>query len=128
MCYPDFPFPNYRESYLSAEKVLKYLHDYADHFYIRKYIKVSFINVLYFLYSSSKKNVSQFNQWVKEVKPIVMADKETTWELSVFDWETKDSTTLTFDAVVVCNGYIIKTCLLFYILPCNTVLKSRLFL
>jgi cation diffusion facilitator CzcD-associated flavoprotein CzcO len=40
MCYPDFPFPNYRESYLSAEKVLKYLHDYADHFYIRKKIKV----------------------------------------------------------------------------------------
>lgn len=40
MCYPDYPFPDYPESYVKSGKVLKYLEDFATQFELRQYIKV----------------------------------------------------------------------------------------
>jgi dimethylaniline monooxygenase (N-oxide forming) len=49
MCYPDYPFPDYPESYVKSGKVLKYLEDFATKFELRKYIKVNKNSAIYFL-------------------------------------------------------------------------------
>jgi len=40
MGYPDYPIPEKGKSYLPAREVLQFLNDYADHFDVRKLIKV----------------------------------------------------------------------------------------
>jgi hypothetical protein len=41
MGFPGFPLPDELPSFCDHQDVLKYLQDYADHYEIRKYFKVS---------------------------------------------------------------------------------------
>jgi cation diffusion facilitator CzcD-associated flavoprotein CzcO len=40
MSFPDFPFKEELDKFLSADEVLQYLHQYADAFNLRPLIKV----------------------------------------------------------------------------------------
>ncbi|CAB3387241.1 Hypothetical predicted protein [Cloeon dipterum] len=86
MRYPDFPFPDYEKSNITSEQVLMYLRDYADHFRLREHI--------------------EFNKCVKDVRPI--GDNDDEWQLTIFDWLTRQTSTDYFDAVIVCNGQFNK--------------------
>ena len=56
MAFPDFPFPSEWSSFLSHQQVLKYLEDYASHFYLYKYI--------------------QFNSIISSVRPLMGKDSQ----------------------------------------------------
>lgn len=43
MSFPDYLFPEKGRSYLHHEEVLQYLENYADHFNLKKFIKVGII-------------------------------------------------------------------------------------
>lgn len=46
MSLPDFPHVGQSEaSYVTSQEVLRYFEDYADHFELKKYIKVSFFRI-----------------------------------------------------------------------------------
>ena len=86
MAFPDFPFPSEWPSYISHQKVLKYLEDYASHFKLQKYVN--------------------FNSLVSRVRPLVSqetADKEV-WEVLIRNLDTSRTQVHHFDAVIVCNG------------------------
>ncbi|XP_059487273.1 senecionine N-oxygenase-like [Neocloeon triangulifer] len=85
MSYPDFLFPEQEKSYLTSEQVLEYLHSYANHFGLRQHIK--------------------FNNWVKEVRPVGENVEEEKWQLTIFDWISKETRTEIFDALMICNGH-----------------------
>ncbi|CAB3388771.1 Hypothetical predicted protein [Cloeon dipterum] len=86
MCYPDFPFPTYPESYVPSEKVLKYLLDFASHYQLRKIIK--------------------FNRSVVQVRPFKKNDDDTVnWEIKTRDYLTDEEFTDYFEGVAVCNGH-----------------------
>lgn len=80
MCYPDFPFPPQEKSYLPASDVLDYLNSYVDTFNVREKIK--------------------FNHHVVRVRPI-----NDVWEVLVRNLIIDSYETVTFDAVLVCNGH-----------------------
>ncbi|XP_075229014.1 uncharacterized protein LOC142328827 [Lycorma delicatula] len=81
MSYPDFPHPNREEaSYLPARGVLQYLHDYAEHFDLLKYIK--------------------YDQQVKRIHPI----ENDRWELTIVDVISKEKRIEYYDGVMICNG------------------------
>lgn len=42
MQFPDFPFPEQEESFLHHTEVLSYLEDYAKHYNLHQYIRVTF--------------------------------------------------------------------------------------
>ena len=85
MAFPDFPFPSEWSSFLSHQQVLKYLEDYASHFYLYKYI--------------------QFNSIMSSVRPLIGKDSQKPlWEVVVTDADTKESQVLLFNAVIVCSG------------------------
>lgn len=81
MHYPDFPFPEQENSYLSAEEVLKYYQSYADSFNLRNYIK--------------------FEHHVVRVRPLL----NDTWEVIVRDLKRNIFETVNYDAILVCNGH-----------------------
>ncbi|XP_059480849.1 senecionine N-oxygenase-like [Neocloeon triangulifer] len=87
MCYPDFAFSSDSDgvSYITSQQFLDYTEEYADHFQLQKHIK--------------------FNHGVKEVKPLTGANGETEWQVTVYNWLTKETTTHIFYAVMVCNGH-----------------------
>lgn len=43
MSFPDFPFDDDQESFVSHRSVLQYLENYADKFELRPYIQVHFL-------------------------------------------------------------------------------------
>ena len=87
MAFPEFPFPDNLPSFMRHGEVLKYLEDYADHFGLRKYIN--------------------FQTEVISVKPRENME-QLTWEVITKDLQSfKAEQTGIFDAVVVCNGYVI---------------------
>ena len=53
MGFPDFPISEQDKSYIPAEDVLRFLNAYADHFDVRKYIKVQAVFYVCLLYTSS---------------------------------------------------------------------------
>ncbi|XP_066995496.2 senecionine N-oxygenase [Anabrus simplex] len=84
MGFPDFPIKKEEDrSYIPAEDILQFLNDYADHFKLRKYI--------------------QFFQRVRSVVPV-----SNQWDVTVEDVRTKETRTMRFDAVMVCNGHYWK--------------------
>ncbi|XP_059486507.1 senecionine N-oxygenase-like [Neocloeon triangulifer] len=88
MCYPDYPFPEYPESYVKSGKVLKYLEDYASQFDLRRLIK--------------------FNRVVLEVLPVKSAEEDKTypeWKVTTLDIVTSKKETNLFDGIMVCNGH-----------------------
>lgn len=87
MAFPDFPFPSEWPSYISHQKVLEYLEDYASQFKLQKYVN--------------------FNSLVSRVRPLVSqetADKEV-WEVLIRNLDTNQTQVDHFDAVIVCNGH-----------------------
>ena len=64
MAFPDFPFPDYEESFIPHSKVLDYLQQYCDHFQLEKFIK--------------------FNTHVTTVMPIVQQNNS-----AVTKWQVK---------------------------------------
>lgn len=81
MEYPDYPYPNATKSYPPQVDVLKYLHSYADHFDVKKHIKLSHL--------------------VIRVVPI----ENDKWEVIVKDLPNDKYETLIFDVVFVANGH-----------------------
>lgn len=81
MGYPNLPFLQQEDSYVTPEDVLKYYHWYAKKFDLFKYI--------------------QFEHNVILVRPL--ANK--TWEVIVMDLASNACKKLHFDAVMVCNGH-----------------------
>ncbi|XP_044728294.1 senecionine N-oxygenase-like isoform X2 [Chrysoperla carnea] len=83
MSIPDYPnnITSYNfTSYLKHEDVLKYIHDFADHFDLRKHVK--------------------FYNHVKKVKPI----GNNRWELTSLNLLSKEETLYQFDAVIIATG------------------------
>lgn len=80
MCFPDFPFPSQEKSFLPASDVLDYLNSYVDTFGVREKIK--------------------FHHHVVRVRPI-----NNVWEVLVRNLINDSYDTLTFDAILVCNGH-----------------------
>lgn len=81
MGYPNLPFPNQENSYITSENVLCYYHWYAAKFDILKHIK--------------------FEHNVLRVRSL--ANK--TWEVVVMDLKSNACQKLHFNAVMVCNGH-----------------------
>ncbi|XP_031638724.1 senecionine N-oxygenase-like [Contarinia nasturtii] len=81
MEFPDFPYPNGTIPYPPQADVLNYLHSYADHYDIKKHIKL--------------------NHLVIRVLPI----EDDKWEVIVKDLPNNEFQTLTYDYVFVCNGH-----------------------
>ncbi|XP_061558862.1 uncharacterized protein LOC133416165 [Phycodurus eques] len=90
MMFPDFPFDQELNSFLTHQEVQRYLEDYCRHYNIFPHIS--------------------FHRTVEEVIPVVVttdSDKEmtlTTWEVTARDG-SGCRTTDTFDAVFVCSGH-----------------------
>lgn len=81
MAFPDFPYPEQENSFLSRDEVVNYLESYAVHYNIKKYIK--------------------FEHYVVRVRPIENEE----WEVIVRDLPNDKYETLQFDAIMVCNGH-----------------------
>jgi dimethylaniline monooxygenase (N-oxide forming) len=81
MCYPDLPFPEQKESFVSSEEVLRYYQWYADKFDLKRFVK--------------------FQRLVVRVRPLP-GDK---WEVIVRNIKTNEHETFNFDAVLVCSGH-----------------------
>jgi dimethylaniline monooxygenase (N-oxide forming) len=81
MCYPDLPFPEQEESFVSSQEVLRYYQWYAGKFDLRKFVK--------------------FQHLVVRVRPLT----DGKWEVIVLNIKTNVYESLNFDAVFVCNGH-----------------------
>ncbi|XP_050540119.1 senecionine N-oxygenase-like isoform X2 [Daktulosphaira vitifoliae] len=78
---PGFPHKGPEDkSYVTANDMLKYLEDYAEHFGLIKFIK--------------------FHHHIKEVSPLE-GDR---WQVTIIDLKTKLKATMLFDGVIVCVG------------------------
>lgn len=58
MQFPDFPFPEKEESFVHHADVLNYLEDYAMHYNLHQYIKVTLI-LVHILFQDLKINQRQ---------------------------------------------------------------------
>lgn len=81
MGYPDFSFPEQKNSYISWEYVLKFYQSYAEYFDLKKLIN--------------------FEHHVERVRPLLDAK----WEIIVQDVATSKYKNFIFDAVLICNGH-----------------------
>lgn len=81
MEFPDFPYPDGTPSYPPQSRVLRYLHDYADHFALKKHLKLNHLTI--------------------RVVPI----ENGRWEVIVKDLQNNKFETLIYDIVFVCNGH-----------------------
>jgi dimethylaniline monooxygenase (N-oxide forming) len=79
--FPDFSFPSSDNSYPTSDRVLNYFKLYADEFKLRDKIK--------------------FHHQVIQVR-VLQDDK---WEVIVKNLTADSYLTITFDAVIVCNGF-----------------------
>lgn len=79
MQFPDFPNSLEDRSFVTSEKILKYLNLYADNFGLKKFIK--------------------FSHEVMRVRPLF----DDTWEVLVKQCNKLE--TFNFDAVLICNGF-----------------------
>ncbi|KAG8224379.1 hypothetical protein J437_LFUL005201 [Ladona fulva] len=84
MEFKDFPFPAGEESFVSHQKVLQYLKDYAKHFNLSDHIK--------------------FHHKVKSVTP-VKGNSGEKWHVIVEDMVTKTHKDYIFDAVMIGSGH-----------------------
>ncbi len=86
MHYPDFPFPDSINSYISANEVLKYYESYAEFFDLKKFIK--------------------FEHYVLRVRPVVTdGSNNEKWEVTVKNLPAEKYETYYFDAVIVGSGH-----------------------
>ncbi|XP_071484493.1 flavin-containing monooxygenase 5-like [Diadema antillarum] len=85
MCFSDFPIPEDWPNFLHNKKVLKYFEMCADHFGLRKHIKV--------------------NTKVNSVDPASDFDASGRWTVSVNSIDHDKTWEETFDAVLVCTGH-----------------------
>lgn len=106
MGYPDFPIPEQEKSYLPAREILKFLNDYADNFGIRKQIKVNKKQLTTCWKKLFDISVFQFRHHVERVKSVSGAKE--TWEVTVKNLLTSQTETLKFDAIMICNGYVLQ--------------------
>lgn len=81
MGYPELPFPEQEDSYVSSDEVLKYYVSYADNFNLRQYIR--------------------FEHHVIRVRPLL----DEKWEMIVKNVSAGKYETFIFDVVLVCNGH-----------------------
>lgn len=81
MGYPDLPFIDREDSYITSKDVLNYYNWYAKKFDLMKYIR--------------------FEHNILRVRP--MPSK--IWEVVVMDLPSRECKVLYFDAVMVCNGH-----------------------
>lgn len=81
MSYPDHPFREQKESFVSSDEVLNYYKIFADEYALKKYIK--------------------FEHYVVNVRPLI----NDTWEVLVKTLQTGAYETYNFDAVLVCSGH-----------------------
>lgn len=80
MSYPDYPYTSpATTSYISADNVLNYLHNFAQHFDLHRHIK--------------------FERNVVRVRPV-----ESRWEVIVRNLPENKHEIYSFDAVLVCTG------------------------
>lgn len=108
MAIPDFPFQDPDgPSFAHHSVIRKYLLAYAKHFNLHSYVKVSFyyffsfFSCFYFGFYFG----FQLNTLVKRVEPETTRNGRTLWIVTYESLETKEETTKTFDAVVLCNGH-----------------------
>ncbi|XP_076177714.1 uncharacterized protein LOC143152001 [Ptiloglossa arizonensis] len=83
MGYPDYPVPDFPESYLTRTQILEFLKTYCHHFNLRQYIR--------FLHN------------VELVEPTKGEGRK--WSIKVKDLQKNTVTNESFDAVMVCNGH-----------------------
>lgn len=85
MKFPDFEFPSTVESFAHHTAVLKYLEDYADHFKLHPYIKLG--------------------HHVENVAVVESDEGPPSWAVTVKDLSTGVVSTVTCDALLICNGH-----------------------
>ncbi|XP_063589734.1 uncharacterized protein LOC134766738 [Penaeus indicus] len=85
MKFPDFDFPSEVESFVHHTSVLKYLEDYADHFNLHPYIKLG--------------------HNVENVAVLESDEGPPSWAVTVKDLSTDVVSTVTCDALLICNGH-----------------------
>lgn len=81
MEFPDFHHPNGTTTFLNQTDILRFLHSYADNFYLNKHIKLNHLVVR------------------------VLPTENGKWEIMVKDLPNNEFVTKTYDAVFVCNGH-----------------------
>lgn len=81
MCYPNEPFDENRESFVSADVVLNYYQKFADKYNLREFIK--------------------FEHQVLRVRPLA----DNSWEVIVKNLPNGNFETYIFDAILICNGH-----------------------
>ncbi|XP_039441094.1 senecionine N-oxygenase-like [Culex pipiens pallens] len=81
MGFPGYEMPTQRRSYIHSSEVLEFMKSYAGNYHVVDYVK--------------------FEHLVEQVKPV----GEGKWEVIVKDLKNNESTTNTFDYVLVCNGH-----------------------
>lgn len=84
MCYPNEPYPTNSCSFVPSTVVYDYYQSYADKYQLRDHIK--------------------FLHQVIRVRPLTR-NHSTGWELIVRNIKDDQYETLTFDAVLICNGH-----------------------
>lgn len=80
MCYPNEPFRNQKDSFVSSEEVLKYYQTFDAKYDLKKHVK--------------------FEHQVVRVRPLTNG-----WEVIVKDLATNIYATHNFDGVIVCSGH-----------------------
>lgn len=81
MCYPNEPFPENEQSFVSSDDVFRYYQAYADKYNLRDYIK--------------------FEHHVLQVRPLF----DNSWEVIVKNLPKGSIDTYVFDGILVCNGH-----------------------
>ena len=104
MAFPDFPFDPHLPSFLSHSDMLKYLQQYADYFRLMPLIHFSTAVV----HVKPKGTDRQQDPIGDELHPPTKLPKQTftfnQWIITMQNLITRQSTTETYDAVVICNG------------------------
>lgn len=85
MCYSDFPIPKEFPNFMHNTKVMEYFRMYADKFDLLKYIK--------------------FKTEVLQLRPSSDFRDTGKWDVEIKDLKTGETTTETFDGVLVCTGH-----------------------
>lgn len=83
MEFPDFHHPKGPKTFLNQTDILRFLHAYADHYYLNKHIKL--------------------NHQVVHARPV----DDCRWEVTVKDFVNNRFITEIYDRVFVCNGHFV---------------------
>lgn len=114
MLFPGFPFPSYMKSFPYHYDVLKYLQEFASHYELNQFIKfgVHVEQIQPIPIGSDDSNSMTNKNVVPQDNGISFHNwgrfRDTVrWRVVAKDSESGQVTSEDYDAVLVCNGYVV---------------------